>query len=151
MLTLGTAVMAPDICAGVVAENPLTDMAKFSRFRDDGKLWIVEFGDTSGDAAALAAAAEWSPLHNLQPGRDYPATLIMACGNDQRVSPIHGRKMTAALQATGSRGPHLLLEKDGAGHGGAVTRDETAATRAEMLRFAAARTGLVWPKARAGG
>lgn len=144
LLVLGAAVLAPDICAAVIAENPVADLAKFTAFKDDGAYWTVEFGDTANDPAALARAAEWSPLHNLKPSQEYPATLILVGGNDERVSPIHGRKMTAALQATGSRRPHLLLEKAGAGHAGHVTVSEAAHTRAELLSFAAWRTGLKW-------
>lgn len=137
LLVLGSAVLAPDLFRAVIADNPVTDIARFTRFADDGRFWTVEFGDTARDPAALAAAARWSPLHNLQSGRDYPATLISVSRNDQRVSPIHGRKMTAALQATESRGPHLLMERDGVGHGGMATVGDAADAMATVLRFIA--------------
>ncbi|HSV29786.1 MAG TPA: prolyl oligopeptidase family serine peptidase, partial [Candidatus Omnitrophota bacterium] len=144
LLVLGSAVMAPDCCAAVIAENPVTDMAKFTHYEDDGRYWTVEFGNPAADPDALAAIARWSPLHNLEQGRRYPATLITIARNDERVSPVHGRKMIAALQATGSAGPHLLLELDGAGHAGHATVTEDAESRATLLRFAAWATGLNW-------
>lgn len=146
LLVLGSAVMAPDCCAAVIAENPVTDMVKFTHHDDDDRNWTVEFGNPDSDPDALAAIARWSPLHNLEQGRSYPATLITVARNDERVSPVHGRKMTAALQATGSTGPHLLLEQDQAGHAGHATVSESAESRAALLRFAAWATGLGLPQ-----
>ncbi len=141
LLVLGSAVLAPDCCAAVIAENPVTDMAKFTHYDDDGRYWTVEFGNPDSDPDALATIARWSPLHTLEQGYRYPATLITVGLNDERVSPVHGRKMIAALQATGSAGPHLLLELDGAGHAGHATVTESAESRATLLRFAAWATG----------
>ena len=144
LLVLGSALLAPDCCAAVMADNPVTDMAKFTRYPDDGRYWTIEFGDPDNDPEARAAIARWSPLHILEPGRAYPASLITIAHNDERVSPVHGRKMTAALQATGANGLHLLWEQGGVGHGGHTTVTDSANSSATLLLFAAWKTGLEW-------
>jgi prolyl oligopeptidase PreP (S9A serine peptidase family) len=142
LLALGAAVLAPRQFAGVVAVNPVTDGARFAHYGDDGAHWIAEFGDPANDPAALASAAEWSPLHNLVKGCHYPPTLIIVGANDTRVSPAHGRKMTAALHATGSCGPHLHHERPDTGHGGRATLGAHIDDLIITQRFAAAMTGL---------
>ena len=44
----------------------------------------------------------YSPYHNITPGTRYPAILFTAGENDNRVHPMHARKMVAAMQATAS-------------------------------------------------
>ena len=149
LLVLGAAVLAPDAFAAVVAYNPVTDMAGFTGYDDDGAYWVTEFGDPLRDPAALAAVAAWSPLHNLTEGTSYPATLVITSKNDRRVSPAHGRKMIAALQASGSKGPHLLLERGDTGHGGPARLSAHIEDQVATQRFAAARTGLNFPPLKA--
>lgn len=110
---------------------------------------VTEFGDPLRDPAALAAVAAWSPLHNLTEGTSYPATLVITSKNDRRVSPAHGRKMIAALQASGSKGPHLLLERGDTGHGGPARLSAHIEDQVTTQRFAAARTGLNFPPLKA--
>jgi prolyl oligopeptidase len=60
----------------------------------------------------------YSPLHNLKPGTDYPATLITTADHDDRVVPAHSFKFAAALQAA-HQGPDpvLIRIETKAGHG----------------------------------
>lgn len=131
MLVLGAVMMAQDICAGVVADNPIADMANFPRW-GNGAYWVGEFGDPATDWAAIA---HWSPLHNVRPGADYPPILVVAGADDDHVGPIHGRKMVAALQAAGATA--LLREDQGCGHAGAVTLGAQSEEWAQVQRFAA--------------
>ena len=106
----------------------------------------------------LALSEELPPHRGLTPERllaDFtlypyltafqPENVRRAARNDERVSPAHGRKMTAALLATGSPGPHLLMEQEGVGHGGPATVTDGADAHTALLRFAAWATGLEWP------
>jgi prolyl oligopeptidase len=139
-LVLAAAVSAPELFAGVIAINPVVDIAKFHRFTD-GSHWLDEYGDPD-QAEDLRAIASWSPLHRLQIGTRYPPSLIIVAKNDERVDPMHGRKMTAALQATGSPGPHLQCETSDAGHGGGETQTSFAEQAALAQRFAAQSCGI---------
>ena len=60
----------------------------------------------------------YSPLHNVEPGTAYPATLVLTGDHDDRVVPAHSFKFTAALQhAQGGDAPVLARIETAAGHG----------------------------------
>ena len=60
----------------------------------------------------------YSPLHNLEPGAHYPATLVTTADHDDRVVPGHSFKFAAALQAAQSGpAPTLIRIQTKAGHG----------------------------------
>jgi prolyl oligopeptidase len=52
-------------------------------------------------------------------GTAYPSVLFESSDSDDRVDPMHARKMAAALQAASSGGPVLVRIEQHAGHGGA--------------------------------
>ncbi|MGH8999301.1 MAG: prolyl oligopeptidase family serine peptidase, partial [Acidimicrobiia bacterium] len=64
--------------------------------------------------------------------------------SDDRVDPMHARKMAAALQAatTGERGPVLLRVEANAGHGGADLVSAAVETYADYYAFLAEELGL---------
>ncbi|BAZ44329.1 prolyl endopeptidase [Chondrocystis sp. NIES-4102] len=59
-----------------------------------------------------------SPLHNIQTGKAYPATMITTADHDDRVVPAHSFKFAAALQAAHQgEQPILIRIETLAGHG----------------------------------
>jgi prolyl oligopeptidase len=80
----------------------------------------------------------YSPLHNLQPGTCYPATLVTTADHDDRVVPSHSFKFTAALQAAqGCERPVLIRVETGGSHNFRST-DKRIAELADVWTFAAA-------------
>ena len=66
----------------------------------------------------FAALYKYSPLHNIRPGRQYPATLIMTADHDDRVVPAHSFKFAATMQAAqAGPAPVLIRIETKAGHG----------------------------------
>jgi prolyl oligopeptidase len=107
----------PDLFRAMVCEVPLLDMIRYDRF-GSGKTWIPEYGSPD-NAAQFKALYAYSPYHHVHRGTDYPAVLFCSAANDDRVDPMHARKMVAALQAaTGSSNPILLRVETESGHGG---------------------------------
>jgi len=107
----------PDLFRAVVCEVPLLDMIRYDQF-GSGKTWIPEYGSPS-DPEQFKALLAYSPYHHVTPGTKYPSVLICSAANDDRVDPMHARKMAAALQAaTGSANPILLRVETQSGHGG---------------------------------
>lgn len=106
----------PDLFGAALPDVGVLDMLRFHKFTI-GWAWTSEYGspDNAADFKALYA---YSPLHNLQPNTDYPATLITTADHDDRVVPAHSFKFAAALQAahTGSD-PVLIRIETKAGHG----------------------------------
>jgi prolyl oligopeptidase len=107
----------PDLFRAVICEVPLLDMIRYSQF-GSGKTWVPEYGSPT-DAAQFKALLAYSPYHHVVIGTAYPSVLICSAANDDRVDPMHARKMTASLQAaTSSVNPILLRVESQSGHGG---------------------------------
>ena len=105
-----------------------------------GSTWTVEYGDPA-DPEQFGWLWDYSPYHRVEPGRDYPAVLMVVFDNDTRTDPMHGRKMVAALQHHSSGGPVVLRTEADVGHG-ARSLDRSVTESADVLAFAARQTGL---------
>jgi prolyl oligopeptidase len=107
----------PDLFGACIAEVPVTDMLRFSRFTD-GRFWVTDYGSPD-DISELAALLAYSPYHNVKDATRYPPTLVMTADTDDRVVPMHSFKFVAALQrAQAGTAPVLLRVATRGGHGG---------------------------------
>ena len=118
----------PDRFRAVVSLVGIYDMLRVE-LSANGAFNIPEYG-TVKDEAQFRALLAYSPYHNVEDGRDYPAVLFMTGANDPRVDPLQSRKMTARLQAAlgiGTPGNPLELEVMGlassSGTGGTAVVD----------------------------
>jgi len=117
LLVAACMVQRPDLFGAVVCEVPVIDMLRYHKFTV-GRYWISEYGNAESSAEHFRFLYAYSPLHNIQAGVAYPATLIMAADTDDRVVPSHAKKFAAALQAaTSGVQPILLRIETKAGHG----------------------------------
>lgn len=92
------------------------DMLRFHLFTI-GRAWIPEYG-SSADPEQFKALYAYSPLHNLEEGVSYPATMITTADHDDRVVPAHSFKFAAQLQyAHRGEQPVLIRIETDAGHG----------------------------------
>ncbi|SES19042.1 prolyl oligopeptidase family protein [Psychrobacillus sp. OK032] len=107
----------PELYNAVICQVPVTDMLRYQHFTV-GRFWTSEFGNAEENAEHFKTIYAYSPLHNISPNRNYPATLITTADTDDRVVPLHAKKYAATLQeAKIGEAPILLrIEKD-AGHG----------------------------------
>jgi len=106
----------PELYGAAFPEVGVMDMLRFQKFTI-GWAWISDFGssDNPGEFKTLYA---YSPLHNLRPGTNYPATLIATSDHDDRVVPGHSFKFAAAMQADqAAPAPVLIRIETKAGHG----------------------------------
>lgn len=92
------------------------DMLRFQKFTI-GWAWVVEYG-SSEKPEQFDYLLKYSPLHNLQKGTAYPATLVTTADHDDRVVPAHSFKFAATLQEA-HKGPNpvLIRIETQAGHG----------------------------------
>ena len=123
----------PDLFKAVICEVPLLDMVRYHRF-GSGRTWVSEYGsaDKKEDFGWLYA---YSPYHHVEAGTQYPAVLMSSADSDDRVDPLHARKMTAALQAASDGGPVLLRVEEKAGHGGADLVSSAVAKAVDYYAF----------------
>jgi prolyl oligopeptidase len=106
----------PDIAAAAIVQVGVLDMLRFRQFTV-GKAWESDYGSVD-NLEEFRALYKYSPYHNVRPGVNYPATLIMTGDHDDRVFPAHSFKFAAAMQHADPHGqPILLRVETRAGHG----------------------------------
>ena len=130
LLVAATLTQRPEIASAVLCDVGVMDMLRFHQFTV-GAGWIPEYGCATQSDREFRTLLAYSPLANLVPGTQYPATLVSTGDHDDRVFPAHSFKFAAALQAAqGGPAPILLFIESDAGHGAgkplAKTLDETA-------------------------
>jgi prolyl oligopeptidase len=109
-------VQRPDLFGAAVPVVGVMDMLRFQEFTI-GWGWTSDYG-SSKDPEQFKILYCYSPLHNIQPGTAYPATLVITSDHDDRVVPAHSFKFAAALQAAqAGDNPVLIRIQTKAGHG----------------------------------
>jgi prolyl oligopeptidase len=121
----------PHLFGALVCDAPVLDMRRYPLL-GVGAASVAEFGDPD-DPAEWAYMAEYSPYQNISSAERYPAILITAAVNDDRVQPGHARKMAAALQAAGQNVRYF--ERTEGGHGGATDAAQAAFNTALQYEF----------------
>ena len=119
----------PDLFSVVVPAVGVLDMLRYQTASANARHWSSDYG-LSENADEFRVLHAYSPYHNIESGTCYPATLVMADANDDRVVPWHSYKYAAALQHAqsntsetdqGCRNPILLRTETRTGHAGMVT------------------------------
>jgi prolyl oligopeptidase len=131
----------PDLAAAVLPTVGVLDLLRFHLFTI-GAAWISDYGNPD-DPDQFADALAYSPLHNIEIGTRYPATLVLTGDHDDRVVPLHSHKFTASLQyAQEGEEPVLTRVEVATGHGIGKPMDKVVDEWADLLAFAAHHTGL---------
>ena len=106
----------PELFGAALPAVGVMDMLRFHKFTI-GWAWTSEYGSPE-NATEFPTIHGYSPLHNLQPGTAYPATMITTADHDDRVVPAHSFKFASALQEThAGEKPVLIRIETKAGHG----------------------------------
>ena len=107
----------PDLFAVAIPEVGVLDMLRYQKFTI-GWAWATDYGTSEESKEMFDYLLGYSPLHNLQEGVDYPATMITTGDHDDRVVPAHSFKYAASLQeANSGKNPTLIRIDVNAGHG----------------------------------
>ncbi len=124
----------PELYGAALPAVGVMDMLRYHK-HTIGWAWVAEYG-SSEDADAFRWLHAYSPLHNLKPGVEYPATMVTTADHDDRVVPSHSFKFTATMQAhqTGNN-PVLIRIETKAGHGAGVPMNKRIAAVADRWAF----------------
>lgn len=124
----------PDLFAACLPAVGVMDMLRYHKFTI-GWAWATEYG-SSDEEDQIDNLLSYSPLHNLQAGTCYPATLITTAERDDRVVPGHSFKFAAALQAAQSCDhPTLIRIETRAGHGAGTPISKRIDEYADLWAF----------------
>ncbi len=142
LLVGAVAQQRPALFAAAVPAVGVHDMLRYHLASANARQWSSDYG-LSEDAAEFGALYAYSPYHNLNTGACYPATLVMADANDDRVVPWHSYKYAAALQhAQGCDKPALIRVETNTGHGAGASTSKLINEYADQWAFVSAMTGL---------
>ena len=122
LLVSANMVERPDLFGAVVCQVPLIDMIRYTRI-GAGASWEAEYGDPA-DPAARAWILKYSPYQNVSAGKTYPPVLFVTATSDDRVTPVHARKMAARMEAQGH--DVLFYENTDGGHAAAADHKQSA-------------------------
>jgi prolyl oligopeptidase len=123
----------PDLFRAVVSYVGIYDMLRVELY-PNGAFNVTEFG-TVKEGDQFRALFAYSPYHHVVNGTQYPAVLFLTGDNDPRVDPANSRKMTARLQASGTKRPVLLRTSGSSGHGIGTALSERIAEEADEYAF----------------
>jgi prolyl oligopeptidase len=115
-------VQHPQLWRAVDIQVPLLDMLRIDKL-GAGASWAGEYGDLS-DPAVRAFWEKTSPYQNLKAGVAYPEPFFVTATSDDRVTPVHARKMAARMKAMGL--PYLFFENTNGGHSASANLQERA-------------------------
>lgn len=126
----------PDLYRAVICAVPLLDMLRYHLF-GSGKTWIPEYGsaDDENQFKTLWAYSPYRVAVDAGP-RQYPAVLFDSADHDDRVDPLHARKLAAVIQANQTAElPVLLRIERNSGHGGADMVKQQVERVADQFAF----------------
>lgn len=125
----------PDLFRVAIPQVGVMDMLRYHKFTI-GWNWASDYGTSEDSREMFEYLKGYSPLHNLKPGTQYPATMVTTADHDDRVVPAHSFKFTAALQAANDgTNPTLIRIDSKAGHGAGKPISKVLEEQADTYGF----------------
>nr|WP_266171906.1 prolyl oligopeptidase family serine peptidase [Dyella subtropica] len=112
----------PQLYGAIVSQVALLDMQRYTHL-SAGASWMAEYGDPD-KPAEWAWIKTFSPYTNAKANQKYPPVLFTTSTRDDRVGPVHARKMYAKLAALGY--DTSFYENIEGGHGAAADNKQSA-------------------------
>jgi len=125
----------PDLFKVAIPIVGVMDMLRYHNFTI-GWAWASDYGRSDESEEMFKYLLGYSPLHNIQEGVNYPATLAITADHDDRVVPAHTFKFMAELQAkNGGKNPVLVRIETKAGHGAGKPTSKQIDEAADLYSF----------------
>jgi prolyl oligopeptidase len=131
-------VQKPELLGAVVCQVPLIDMIAYSHI-GAGASWIGEYGDPA-IPAERDYILTYSPYQNVKAGVKYPPVFFVTATSDDRVTPVHARKMAARMMSQGHQ--VLFYENTDGGHAAAADHRQSAEMWGLSFVYLAQKLGL---------
>lgn len=128
----------PELLGAVVCQVPLIDMIRYTKI-GAGASWIAEYGDPA-DPKIADYIRSYSPYQNVKKNKKYPPVFFVTATSDDRVTPVHARKMAARMIEQGHE--VLFYENTDGGHAAAANHKQSAEMSALTFVYFAEKLGL---------
>jgi len=129
----------PELVGAVVCQVPLIDMIRYTQI-GAGASWEAEYGDPAVPAER-DFILRYSPYQNVKRDVSYPPVFFITATSDDRVTPVHARKMAARMAEQGHE--VLFYENTDGGHAAAADHRQAAEMWALSFVYLKQKLGLV--------
>jgi prolyl oligopeptidase len=135
LLVGATMTQRPDLIQVALPAVGVMDMLRYHTFTA-GAGWSYDYGTVNDNFEMFNYLKDYSPVHNVNKGVKYPATLVTTGDHDDRVVPSHSFKFAAELQdkQTGDH-PVLIRIETNAGHGAGTPISKTIEQYSDVFAF----------------
>ncbi|MGB5242256.1 MAG: prolyl oligopeptidase family serine peptidase [Lutimonas sp.] len=135
LLVGATMTQRPDLMKVALPAVGVLDMLRYHTFTA-GAGWAYDYGTSEQSQEMFHYLKNYSPVHNVKEGVEYPATLVTTGDHDDRVVPAHSFKFAAELQDKQSgNNPVLIRIETNAGHGAGTPVSKTIDQYADIFGF----------------
>ena len=143
LLVGATMTQRPELMKVALPAVGVLDMLRYHTFTA-GAGWAYDYGTANDSKEMFDYLKGYSPVHNVNKGTNYPATLITTGDHDDRVVPAHSFKFAAELQEkqTGEN-PVLIRIETNAGHGAGTPVAKTIEQYADIFGFTLFNMGFI--------
>ncbi|MCF8223073.1 MAG: prolyl oligopeptidase family serine peptidase [Bacteroidales bacterium] len=125
----------PDLMKVALPAVGVLDMLRYHTFTA-GAGWAYDYGTSEESEEMFTYLLDYSPVHNVEEGTEYPATLITTGDHDDRVVPAHSFKFAAELQdKQAGDNPVLIRIETKAGHGAGTPVSKIVEQYADIFGF----------------
>ncbi|MGM0528256.1 MAG: prolyl oligopeptidase family serine peptidase, partial [Bacteroidota bacterium] len=125
----------PDLMKVALPAVGVLDMLRYHKFTA-GAGWAYDYGTSEESEEMFQYLLGYSPVHNVEAGTEYPATLITTADHDDRVVPAHSFKFAAELQdKQAGDEPVLIRIETRAGHGAGTPVSKIIEQYADIFGF----------------
>ena len=131
-------VQRPELFGAVVCQVPLIDMIAYTHI-GAGASWIGEYGDPA-IKKERDYILTYSPYQNVKKGVKYPPVFFVTATSDDRVTPVHARKMAARMKEQGHE--VTFYENTDGGHAAAADHKQNAEMWGLSFVYLAQKLGL---------
>ena len=135
LLVGATMTQRPDLMKVALPAVGVLDMLRYHTFTA-GAGWAYDYGTSEESQEMFEYLKGYSPVHNVNEGTEYPATLVTTGDHDDRVVPAHSFKFAAELQEKQEgTNPTLIRIETNAGHGAGTPVSKTIEQYADIFAF----------------
>jgi prolyl oligopeptidase len=135
LLVGATMTQRPDLMQVALPAVGVLDMLRYHTFTS-GAGWAYDYGTSEDNPEMFEYLRGYSPLHNINEGTEYPATLVTTGDHDDRVVPAHSFKFAAELQSKqAGDNPTLIRIETDAGHGAGKPTSKIIQEYADIFAF----------------